>query len=256
MELAIILFLVLFHEIGHFTVAKLLKWRINRVMLWVFGGVMETDEHGNRPIKEEVLVTLAGPLQNLIIYPIIMVLSYFQVLPASVLELVFYYNTAILFFNMLPIWPLDGGKLLLLFLSSILPYKKAYNRTIIFSMIASIGFLLLQFFPFTLSSFLIMIFLFMENRTEWKRRYFVFIRFLLNRYDGMSSVKSVQPIIVSHESFLMDVFSLFKRDKRHPIYIEYPGNRRLSVDENECLKSYFHDKQYNRYIGELFQNIS
>jgi len=255
LELSVILFLVLFHELGHYMMARLFKWRIHGVMLWVFGGVMDTDEHGNRPIREEILVTLAGPLQHLVVYGIILAFGSVGIIPQQILDTVLYYNSAILFFNLLPIWPLDGGKLLLLIFSSILPYKKSYNYTIIFSMIACLIFICFQFFPFTLSSFLVMTFLFMENRNEWKQRYYVFIRFLLNRYEGASQVKSVQPITVSHKLSMMGVFTYFKRDKRHSIYIEYPENKRISVDENECLRSYFHDKQFDRSIGEVFQNV-
>lgn len=253
LELSIILFIVLVHECGHYTAAKIFNWRINHIMLWVFGGVMDTDEHGNRPIWQEVTVTLAGPVQHLFIYGLIYLFMQLDMVSPHILEIAFYYNTVILIFNLLPIWPLDGGKLLLLLLSVILPYKKAYNDSIIFSMVTSGLLLLFQFFPFTLSSFFIMLFLFMENRKEWEQRYFVFIRFLLNRYEGMSHIKKMQPLYISQHHTLMDVFSLFKRDRRHSVYIQLNENRRISVDESECLRSYFYDKQLDKPVGEVFQ---
>lgn len=258
MELSIILFIVLFHELGHYAVARLFDWRIKHIMLWVFGGVMETDEHGTRPIREEALVTMAGPLQNIIIYVIIFILSFQNLVPASVLELALYYNTAIIMFNLLPIWPLDGGKLLFLFLTSQYPYKKAYHAIIVSSMVSSALLLFLQliWFPFTLSTFLLMIFLFWENRSEWKQRYYVFIRFLLKRYEGNTTVNVVQPIHVSHEYVLMDVFAKFRQEKKHPIYVTFPGKERMTIDESECLRSYFHDKQYDKTIGEIIKPIT
>ncbi|HLQ97349.1 MAG TPA: site-2 protease family protein, partial [Candidatus Dormibacteraeota bacterium] len=185
-------------------------------------------------------------------------LSTYDIFPTTVLELILYYNTAILLFNLLPIWPLDGGKLFFVMLSSFLPYRKAYHFIIIFSMMFSLVFLLLQLFvfPFTLSAFFLMIFLFMENRTEWKQRFYVFIRFLLRRYEGHSNVKKVQPITVSHQNYLMDVFFQFKRGKKHPIYISYPDRERMFIDESDCLRSYFHDQQYNKTIGEVADKVS
>jgi len=253
LELSIILCIVLIHELGHYLAARFFKWRIRKIMLWVFGGVMDTDEHGNRPIWQEMIVTVAGPIQHLFIYIFLFFAFQAELLSPYVLEMIFVYNTVILLFNLLPIWPLDGGKLLLLFLSMGLPYKKAYNHTILFSIIGSGILVCLQFFPFTLSSFLIMIFLFMENRKEWKQRHFVFIRFLLNRYEGMTQVNKVQPIYVSGKDKLMDVFSHFKRDKKHSIYIQHNQSRRVSVDETECLRSYFYEKQFNEPIGKVFQ---
>jgi stage IV sporulation protein FB len=254
LELFIIFSLVLFHELGHFTAAKFLKWRIKNIVLWVFGGVMDTDEHGNKPMKEEVLVTIAGPFQHLIIYFFCFLAETFQLLPVSILELVLYYNTVLLIFNLIPIWPLDGGKLLLLFISTYFPYRKSYHFTILFSMITILCILCFQllFFPFTLSTFFIWIFLFMENRADWKQRFYVFMRFLLKRYEGESTINGVVPLHVPSDSTFLEVFSLFRREKKHPIYIIYPENDRKSVDENDCLQKFFYQKTYNQTIGETF----
>lgn len=258
MELSIILIIVLIHELGHYFMSIILKWRVESIMLWVFGGVMETEEHGNSSIREEALVIIAGPLQNIIIYLVLYFLPAYSIFPSPILNLIFYYNTAILLFNLLPIWPLDGGKLLFVILSRYLPYRKAYHSIIIFSMITSLVFLLIQLFmfPFTLSAFCLMIFLFMENRTEWKQRFYVFIRFLLKRYEGNSYVKEVQPITTSYQYTVMDVLIKFRRGKKHPIYIYYPNDKRKSIDENDCLRSYFHDQQYNKTIGEVADKIT
>ena len=68
MELSIILLIVLIHELGHYAMSQVFKWRVESIMLWVFGGVMRTDEHGNSTIFEEALVTIAGPFQHVTIY--------------------------------------------------------------------------------------------------------------------------------------------------------------------------------------------
>ncbi|MUK86979.1 stage IV sporulation protein FB [Ornithinibacillus sp. L9] len=253
----IILSIVFIHELGHYVVAKLFKWRIRSIVLWVFGGTMDTDEHGNRPIHEEALVTIAGPFQHIIIYLIVSLLPVYQVVPPSLIELILFYNTVILFFNLLPIWPLDGGKLLFLLLSSYFPYKKSYHVIIVFSMIVSVVLLIgqLVFYPFTLSTFLIMIFLFMENRSEWKQRYYVFMRFLLQRYEGNFNHKGVRSIVVPHQLSLMEVFALFQRDKKHTIYIKLPSKQRVAVDENDCLYRYFYEKQYAKTIGDVAMEI-
>lgn len=258
MELSIILSIVLIHELGHYAMSKVFKWRVESIMLWVFGGVMKTDEHGNKTIYEEALVTIAGPFQHLVIYLVLFIFSGAEIFPTPVLELMYHYNTVILIFNLLPIWPLDGGKLLFICLSALLPYRKAYHTVIIFSMVMSLVILILFLFvyPFTFSAFLIMIFLFMENRTEWKQRYYVFIRFLLRRYEGKGAVKAISPISVSHDYSLMDVFTYFRRERKHPIYITYPNHQRKTIDESDCLRSYFFEKEYQRTIGEIVDKMS
>lgn len=253
MELIIILSIVLFHELGHYLVAYFYKWRVKYIMLWIFGGVMVTDEHGNRPIYEEVMVTIAGPLQHIFIYLFLYLLFTINFLPLHIFELAIYYNTAILFFNLLPIWPLDGGKIFMLSMSSVFSYKKSYYFVIISSIIFSVLIILLQLllFPFKLSTFLIFIFLIMENKKEWDQRYYVFLRFLLQRFEEGAYVRGIDPIVVHHHMLLMDVFSLFRREKRHPIYIKFPEDNRQMMDETVCLRSYFYEKQYNTTVGEL-----
>lgn len=250
----IIWLIVFIHEMGHYFMATYFKWRIRGITLWIFGGVMKTDEHGSRPIREEALVAAAGPFQHVIIYFVLHILSSSQWLPETIIEQAFYYNTVILLFNLLPIWPLDGGKLLHLGFSVYLPYKRAYNVTIIFSICFTVLFMILQLFsPFTLTSFLIILFILMENWTDWKQRYYVFIRFLLNRYEGKTHVNEVLPVMVAHDWLLIEVLTLFKREKKHPIYVTFPDRPRVSIDESECLRGFFYEKQSHSTIGEFVE---
>ncbi|TMN21076.1 site-2 protease family protein [Lentibacillus cibarius] len=257
-ELMIILGIVLIHELGHFMMAAAFSWRIRGIMLWVFGGVMDTDEHGTRPLHEEVLVTIAGPLQHLLIYMLLFFLSGSHLLSSSLVEMAFFYNTVILLFNLMPIWPLDGGKLLFLIFSKLFPYRKAYHSILLFSLCLNILFiiLLLLAVPFTLSAFVLFSFLAIENRKNWKERFYVFMRFLLRRYNGTTNIKRVHPIEVSCHSVLMDVFNRFQRDKKHTIYVTFPGNTRQSIDEMDCLHSYFHGRHYNKSLGEIVHYVS
>src|SRR5699024_8922415 len=112
LQLFIILSIVLFHELGHYGAAKFFKWRIKVSMLWIFGCVMDTDELGNKPFHEDIIVTVVCPLQHLFIYLFLFIdsLGQIQLISTPIWDKVFLYNTLILLFNLLPIWPLDGGK--------------------------------------------------------------------------------------------------------------------------------------------------
>lgn len=253
-EMMIIFAIVFIHEIGHYLAAKFFKWRVKRVMLWVFGGVMETEEHGNRRVKEELIVTLAGPIQHIPIYFVLHALFYFELISEPLFQTAIWYNTVILLFNLLPIWPLDGGKILFYLLSVILPFRKALDAIFLLSLclcaFLSIGYII--FYPFTLTFTAIMIFLFLENRLEWKRRFYVFMRFLMVRYRGNETVKKIEPLYLPGNLTLMDVFNHFKRERRHLIII--PANERSvkRIDETDCLHAYFHEKQYTKRIKDLF----
>src|SRR5690625_1053595 len=68
LQLAIILFIVFIHELGHYLAAVYYKWRIQTIVLWVFGGVMKTDEYGSRSIYEEFVVSIIVTMLHLVIY--------------------------------------------------------------------------------------------------------------------------------------------------------------------------------------------
>lgn len=252
-ELFVIMGIVLFHELGHYMMAILFKWRIKSIMLWIFGGVMDTDEHGSRPFHEELLVTIAGPFQNVLLFVILQVISAYDLLPVSVMVLLIHYNTLILVFNLLPIWPLDGGKCLFLLLSMFMAYRLSYQSILVISVVACVILLLLQFFvlPFTLSSVLLILFLIKENSIDYRQRSYVFMRFLLKRYQGDTPVKGIQPIVVSPENRLLDVFARFRREKEHMVYVKFSQSERYAVTENECLQQFFYEKQHRKTIGEI-----
>ncbi|WP_284139720.1 MULTISPECIES: M50 family metallopeptidase [unclassified Virgibacillus] len=252
-QLFIILSIVFIHEAGHFFAARWFQWRVSEIKLWVFGGVMRTDEHSNRPLYEDIIVTIAGPLQHIFIFLVCVMCTYYQLLSPTVVEMILFYNGVILLFNLLPIWPLDGGKLIFFVCSHFFAYRKAHQLIVQLSLLLCMIMMVVILFvlPFNLSAFLVFIFLFVENKTEWKQRFYVFMRFLINRYEEDASIHRVLPISVNHQENLMDVFQQFKRGKKHSIYINYPNKRRKMIDEMDCLRCYFHEKAHDKTIGEI-----
>src|SRR5699024_12739012 len=126
-QLFIILFIVLFHELGHYIAATYFNWRIQYIMLWIFGGVMKTDESTEPAMREEIIVTLAGPFQHGILFIILQVISFFTMIPESIIEQVHYYNIVILLFNLISIYQLDGVIVLFFLLSLFISYYISFK---------------------------------------------------------------------------------------------------------------------------------
>src|SRR5699024_11083513 len=143
-QLFIILSIVTIHELGHFYAAKFFKWRIEKIMLWAFGGVLKTDEYTTRPVREELIVTLCGPLQHGLIFILTYCLYVFDMLPITLFEQINNFNLIILLFNLLPIYPLDGGRISFVILSSTLPYRSAYRIILLFSFIFAFCMIVIQ----------------------------------------------------------------------------------------------------------------
>jgi stage IV sporulation protein FB len=251
----LMLFLIIFvHEMGHAACAHFFSWRIKKIQLLPFGGVAEMDEHGNRPLKEELLVIVAGPLQHIWLVGVAYCLFLGSVISPKTFDLFLYHNLVILIFNLLPIWPLDGGKLLYLIFSYKHSFFEAHKRMLFVSCLIAglilIGMLLYS--PNNLNLWVILSFLFFSIIMEWRKRHYVFMRFLLERYYGkQDTFTKLKPLVVDETEMVYSVLSMFQRGCKHPIVIRKDGENQQPLDENELLYAYFNDKKITQPVGEL-----
>lgn len=108
--------IVLMHEFGHSLATKQVGGTSDTIVLWPFGGVA----YVNAPPRPgaHLWSIVAGPLVNVVLFPILLVVQLFvarQGASESVETLasaVFGINVMLLVFNLLPIYPLDGGQIL------------------------------------------------------------------------------------------------------------------------------------------------
>jgi Zn-dependent protease/CBS domain-containing protein len=122
----VVLFLcVLLHEFGHSLVAQRLGLEIHSITLLPLGGVSNLESLPEKP-SDEVKITLAGPLVNVVLAPIFfgvgILLGAVPRMPTdlftgigSVGQFFFYLgylNVVLALFNLLPAFPLDGGRIL------------------------------------------------------------------------------------------------------------------------------------------------
>jgi Zn-dependent protease/CBS domain-containing protein len=123
---------VVLHELGHSLVAIRYGFPIDSITLWLFGGVAKLTEMPE-DWKQELPIAVAGPIVSVALG----VISYvaFAVLPATesaivesarfVLAYLALMNVALALFNMLPGFPMDGGRVLRALLARRRPYARA-----------------------------------------------------------------------------------------------------------------------------------
>jgi len=120
---------VVLHELGHSVVAMRFGVPIESITLWFLGGIAQLTEMPEN-WKQELAVAIAGPIVSIALG----VLSFgvFLVIPAgqlSAVRFVFGYlaamNIALAVFNLLPGFPLDGGRVLRALLARNRPYAQA-----------------------------------------------------------------------------------------------------------------------------------
>ncbi len=146
MIFALILILSIYlHELGHAWGCIVQGVPVRRVVLHGGGGFCEHARSPDR--KQQELIVLMGPLVNLALWALSGVLTYLAVLVLPVLVgfdgpmafisyeilswlyLFGWVNIMLFFFNILPVQPLDGGKLLHLGLLRLLPATTAHRAT-------------------------------------------------------------------------------------------------------------------------------
>jgi Zn-dependent protease/predicted transcriptional regulator len=125
---------VLIHELAHSLVARAKGIAINSITLMIFGGVA-TMEEGIPDPKVELPMALAGPIASLIFGLFCGWLVYFvpslvaEPARAGVLIFLFGYlgvlNIVLCFFNLIPAFPMDGGRVLRAWLAKRMPLHKA-----------------------------------------------------------------------------------------------------------------------------------
>ncbi len=115
---AMIMLFALIHELGHLLAGLLMGMKPEKIELMPFGVSISFKikvEEYNKKIKKgnmleikKILVALAGPLTNFII---IIITSNINIELFKAL-IIIYTNFLIMIFNLLPIYPLDGGRIL------------------------------------------------------------------------------------------------------------------------------------------------
>ena len=94
---------VALHELGHSFVARAKGAYIHEIVLYPFGGAAKISNIPKRPM-DEILVALAGPAVSLVLAII------FSLFEAT--HFLGYLNKMLFFFNIMPVFPMDGGRVL------------------------------------------------------------------------------------------------------------------------------------------------
>lgn len=257
-ELCMLFMIILIHELGHAMAASFFSWRIKKISLLPFGGVAEMDEHGNRPLIEEAIVTISGPLQHLWLIGIGVFLYEHNILTDSLFQTFIQFNGMIFLFNLLPIWPLDGGKIIFLLFSLIKSFPKSHVYTLFLSLFSVLFFMVvvLVMMPSNLNAWIVISFLLFSLYYEWKQRRYIFMRFLLERYYGKTNeLRKLLPIEVSEEEPILSVLEKFRRGCKHPIIVQKKGLEKRIMDENELLHAYFKEKKVSATIKDIISYV-
>ena len=147
---------VTLHEFGHALAAKRFGIKTKDITLLPIGGLARLESIPEKP-KEELIVALAGPLVNIIIVAALYPLVHFSLDITSMVQLssitsdnfifnLMFINLWLAVFNLIPAFPMDGGRVLRAVLSFKMERHKATRIAASIGQLLSIGFVILGFF--------------------------------------------------------------------------------------------------------------
>jgi len=141
-EYLVLFGLVTIHEFGHALACRSVGGKADTIVLWPLGGVAYVDPP-QRP-GATLWSIVAGPLVNVIFFPIFSLIYLWARNSGLVatepnayafIRSIWFINTALLVFNMMPIYPLDGGQIL----RSILWFMLGKARSLFVATIIGMG---------------------------------------------------------------------------------------------------------------------
>lgn len=171
------------------------KFNINKIEIYPFGGVTYLDDVIDKPLYQELIVTLMGPIFQELLYLLIIFLNKNNYITTYIFDLYKNYNYSILLFNLLPILPLDGSKLINIVLNKIFNFRLSYVSNIIVSIFTLCIFVFL--YKYDSSYYLIMIFLVFQIIYSIKNKNIIYNKFLLekrlykNEYKKYKKINSI-----------------------------------------------------------------
>ena len=203
------------------------KWKLDKIMIYPFGGCVFFDSKINRSLKEELFILLMGPFTQVILYLIVTILFRNNIVSFRNYEIFRNYHYILLIFNLLPIYPLDGGRLVNIIFNYIFPYRKGNILVIYLSYI----FVLLTIIYVNNFNYLFMgLVLIIEIYLYYIKQDNIYNKFLLERYLYNYKFKRLK---------IINNINNMYRERRHII-----KSNNSYITEKDYLKKMFGD--YNK----------
>lgn len=155
---------ILLHELGHAITGIILGLKIKKININVFGLSIEFENYGKERINNKIIIDMAGPAINIISFIVAVIFKNKEIA---------YINILLAIINLLPIYPLDGGRIVKNLLLKKHNYKQVVgytekiskNTLIIITAVSSLVILYIKNFGI----FLVIIYLWSIALKEWKK---------------------------------------------------------------------------------------
>ena len=182
---ALLFVCVTLHELGHALAARRYGIGTRSILLLPIGGVANLERMPDKP-RQELVIALAGPLVNVVIalllLPVALLLSgggAGELLGgrailnnirapgfANLVTFLVSMNVWLVLFNLLPAFPMDGGRVLRAFLAMVMRYRTATRTAVLVGRLMAVGFALFGIFSGNIGLLLVAFFVYVGGSAE------------------------------------------------------------------------------------------
>lgn len=203
--------IVCFHELCHLMMAYYFHFEIDKIEILPFGAYLSLDDFFYHPIIHEICVVLAGPCSHLFLYFFIetFINGVYQ-------DYLLMMNMFVFGFNLVPIYPMDGGRLMSLLLQRLMDLKRALELSL---KISVFSFCVLSICYLKINTLVIIGYLFVQQITYWKA-----IPTMLRQY------YSHIPSLYERKKIILNQKFIYRRD-----YHNYYQRQEGMVDEKDMV---------------------
>lgn len=222
-DMFIVFMILIVHELGHFFLMKLMGIRVSSITIYPYGGMIKSNMLINTNSLKVIVISLGGVINQLFLWILVYIFFKMGFINSYYYDIFFKYNLYIVLFNMLPIYPLDGFKILNSFFELFMSFRKSIYLSFFINLFCLIIFLIYLYF-YKVSNYVIVIFLIVSLVNNVREIKYIMNKFYVERiiydlkYKGIVSVKSKDSMFknrfnyidgVNEKSYLVGSYGIY-----------------------------------------------
>lgn len=241
-----VFFCVVLHEYGHALTARRYGVITQDILLTPIGGIARLESLPEKP-RQEFFIAIAGPAVNFAI-ALLLSLLIWTVLPQKFIPigdemtiikhpsnfpiLLFWLNITLALFNLLPAFPMDGGRILRALLAIRYSRTKATRIASFIGQAIAVGFFILAIFQSHFTLGLIGVFIFVTALSEFKT---VQMQEYLSKFTIGEITRSNYTRVYNTDVMGLVMDKLMKNEEHHFLVFDFLSGQLLGVLEEEAI---------------------
>ena len=264
-----VLFLcVVLHEYGHALTGRKFGIKTKDIILSPIGGLARLETMPEKPIQE-FFIAIAGPLVNLFIATTLATILHFstgRIFPDMTLfkfndsfefiRWITWMNFALFFFNLIPAFPMDGGRILRSLLAAKMGKIKATKIASFIGRVLAIGFVIFGVFNQQLTLSLIGLFIFMMAGKEYDQTK---ILALLHDTKVKDIMRTSFTRLHLSDNYTTVIEKYYREGEQNFLIFDSMGNVSGTIPElfiKDTIKNNTQDKSVNQMMSTKMASVS